>query len=716
MRVVIAEKPSVAGDIAKVIGATTRKREWYEGNGYCVTWCYGHLLELSVPESKVQWKAENLPIIPEKFLLKPIPMTLKDGQRPRLDVIKELFDRCDSIIVATDAGREGELIFRNLYTYLGCRKPFRRLWISSLTEKNIRQGFDNLRDGSDYDNLAKAAVQRNQADWIVGINATRAMTVACGCRGGFVLSLGRVQTPTLCMICKRYIENARFKPEPFWFLDGASVKDGITFKWRSEGRYDAESCGSNEEAEKCAKAAREAVLNKGFLTVEKVETKRVTEAPPILYDIDTLQKDANSKYGYTLDQSLAIAQSLYEKKVTTYPRTSSRYIPEDVFETVPDLLAGVTSNKEYGPVAEALLKSGRLNNRSVNNDKISDHHAIIITENAPSGLSEEEQNVYNLVLVRFLEAFSEDCVADKTKVTLSGGTEYFFTTSGRKDQRLGWRAVAKTGDFEDVELNDIDEVELSMRPLPEMHEGDRIDISKLEVIEDKTKPKPLLTDATLLTEMEKAGQRSDDKEVAKALKEIGIGTAATRSETLKTLIARGYVDRKNKKLSPTNLGLEMFVAVKDKAIANVAMTARWEIALDDIKEGTAGAEEFEKSIKDYTVSLTKEILKGDGLQRIRGKIDEAMEKMIVKCPRCGREVKFSEKSAWCVGRKDNTCSFGVWREIAGKKLSDDTLRTLIQKGQTKLLSGFKGKKGDFNARLILESDGKVSFEFEKKKS
>lgn len=709
MRVVIAEKPSVARDIANVIGADIRKTEWFEGNGFYVTWLFGHLLELDAPEAKGPWKVENLPLLPEKFVLKPIPMETKSGHRPRLDVIKELFDRSSGIVVATDAGREGELIFRNLYSYLGCRKPFERLWISSLTEKSIRDGFANLRDGHDYDRLAEAAEQRNLADWRVGINATRAMTLACGCRSGFILSLGRVQTPTLCMICRRYIEHENFKPEPYWYIDGSSVKDGLTFRWRGVDRYSVEN-GGREKGE----ADLRGIQALGYITVEEVKTESVTEAPPILYDIDALQKAANSKYGYTLDQSLAIAQSLYEKKITTYPRTSSRYIPDDVFETVPELLKSVTGDKEYGQVASALLSGGKLNRRSVNNDKITDHHAIIITGNKPDGLTEEERNVYELVLVRFLEAFSPVCVADKTNVIFDGGGVK-FSANGRRDVSLGWRAVSRNGNFEEVELSDVDEVEMSMRPLPQMKEGDRIDIANVELIEDATKPKPLLTDATLLTEMENAGRKSDDKQVTEALREIGIGTAATRAETLKTLIARNYVTRSKKKLSPTPLGLEMFVAVKDMAIANVALTARWEIALGEIEDGTRESAQFEQKICEYTRRLTAEILKSGSLERLRRKVSAALDKEIVKCPKCGHEMRFGEKSAWCNTEKGG-CGFTVWRNVAGKKLSDDTLRSLITKGGTGMVSGFVGKSGNrFDARLKLETDGKVVFEFDKKK-
>lgn len=708
MKVVIAEKPSVARELANVIGASVRKPEWFEGNGYRVTWLYGHLLELDVPEANGPWVAKALPILPAKFLLKPIKHERKGGQRDRLDVLRELFRDCDYIIVATDAGREGELIFRNLYDYLNIPKPFKRLWVSSLTDQAISKGFAELLDGHDFDNMAEAARQRERADWMVGINATRAFSLACGCRQGMVLSLGRVQTPTLCMICRRYIENARFKPEPYWYLDGASVKDGVTFKWKGKDRYtnDPEKGISGKDL---GERDRNDVQGRGVLTVTSVKTDRVSEAPPLLFDIDSLQKAANSKYGYTLDQSLAIAQSLYEKRFLTYPRTSSRYIPEDVFAKVPDLLETVTGDEVYGETAKGLLKDRtKLNRRSVNDTKITDHHALIITENRPTELSEEERNVYELVLVRFLEALSPVCVADKTVVEMIGGTKgVMFVTNGRKDVSLGWRAVAKTGDYENVELDDVDEVELSMRPLPEMKQGDLIPIGKLELVEDATKPRPLLTDATLLTEMENAGRKSDDKEVVEALKEIGIGTAATRAETLKTLIERGYVVRSKKKLMPTDLGLEVFAAVKDKAIANIELTARWEIALREIEDGARQGSDFEERIRRFTERLTKEILSGGGLDRIRKRVEASIEKLVLKCPKCGHEVRNGEKSIWC-NDKDGGCGFVLWKDvIAGKKLGDETWKTLVRKGETGVLTGFRSKAGnEFSARLRLDSTGK----------
>ena len=698
MKVIIAEKPSVAREIARVVGATTSGKDYFSGGGYCVTWCYGHLLEIHAKEESGGWSVDSLPLIPKGFFLSPVQERGTDGKmhegrgiKERLNVIRDLFDRCDGIVVATDAGREGELIFRRVYSYLGCRKPFQRLWISSLTEQAIADGMAHLLPGSSKDNLAAAAEQRSQADWIVGINATRAFTLASGYRQ--VLSLGRVQTPTLCMICKRYVEHRDFKSEPFWFIEGESSKDGVSFKWRGRERYDNKDAGAM--AFGSVKAGR-------ILRVDKVVTERKNEAPPLLHDIASLQKAANGRYGYTADETLRAAQSLYEKKFITYPRTGSRYIPEDVFATIPKLLYSLKWNKEYADIARTIAAGGSLNRRSVNDAKITDHHALLVTGNEPKELSDKEQSVYDLVFTRVLEAFSPVSVADVTNVELSS-KGVVFETKGRKDVALGWRAVCKTGDYEDVELKDVDEVEMSMRPLPVMKEGDLIAIGKIELIEDKTKPKPLLTDATLLSAMEGAGRKSDDKEVAAALKEIGIGTPATRAEIIETLVRRGYVNREKKKLVPTPLGLEVYGSVRDKDVANVELTARWEIALDDIAEGKSAPIEFARGIRDFTRRITKELLDADDVKSLSTRMDAYS----VKCPKCGSPIRLGEKTAWC-----KACNFTVYRNVAGKKLSDSAMTDLLTKGATRMLGGFKSKAGkEFAAAVELLEDGKTRLVF-----
>ena len=694
MKLVIAEKPDMARKIAAVIGADSNRREWLEGNGYIVTWMYGHLVELYVPEAQGRWTLDNLPILPKEFKLAPIKIETREGQRPRLEVIKELMQRCSSFVEATDAGREGELIFRNLYEYMGIRKPFERLWVNSLTEESIAEGFKNLHESREFDGLAKAARQRERADWMVGINATRAFTLSLGADS--IMSLGRVQTPTLCIICERFIENQRFTPELYWFFRGVGDKDDMDVPWRSVGRY-----SKKDEAE----VDYAKVKSVGFLTVDDVSTERKTEEPPLLHDLSSLQKIANAKYGYKMDETLATAQSLYEKQLITYPRTGCRYIPQDVYDTLPATLRKMRSHDKYGPFIEDLL-AGKLNRRSVNNTKITDHHALLPTGRKAEGLDDREANVYDLIVARTVESLSAPCVADITVVKLSAaGVE--FETKGRKDISLGWRAVTRSGDYEEVRPDDVDEVEISMRPLPELSKGDRLAIKSIDLIEDTTKPKPLLTDATLVTAMENAGRFSDNKEFVAALKGVGIGTVATRAEIKNKLIARRYIMYQGKHILPTKLGLNVYSTIRDRSISSVEMTAQWELALEEVAEGKREEASFEDGIRDYTGEIVKNLLKGERLAKVR----EALQANRLKCPKCGEEIRLYEKSAWC-----KKCNYTLWRTIAGKRLSDDAMRKLLKERQTGLLSGFVSKKGtEFDAYIVLDSEGAATFEFPKRK-
>lgn len=708
METILTEKRSVAQEIASVIGASRNAGEWFEGNGYRVTWCFGHLLELDVPPDYDKWDIKKLPLIPQSFGLHPLLAGNnrdKDGKPvpdysvvKRLNSIKECFQSCDSIVCATDAGREGQLIFDNVYRYLGIRRPVKRLWISSLTEQAIREGMANLEDNDSpkYRNLATAGRLRNEADWIIGINATRAVTLASGFRYK-ALSVGRVQTPTLAMICRRYIEHQVFKPEPFWYLEGESTKDGVTFKWRSTGRYSSAADGT---------ADRNAVLNENDIVVQNVETERVLDQPPLLHDITSLQQICNARFGMTPDEVLDAAQSLYEKKLLSYPRTGSRYIPQDVFATIPALLKKLAKHPNYGDAAYKLIGE-KLNSRSVDDKKITDHHALLVTGVTPGdNLSEAEGKVYDIVLARVIEAFSPVSVSDVTVVTLSSA-DVEFSTRGRRVISQGWKAVSADVNEEDIELQDIDEIELSMRPLPSMKIGDHLPVDTVELIEDKTKPKPLLTDATLLSSMKNAGRGNDDKQVVAALRDIGLGTPATRAEIIKSLVIRGYVSRVKKKLIPTDLGLNIYRALKGMDVSNIEMTAEWEMALSDIADGIVDESVFSEKIRSYAAELTSQIVSEQGIQRIKDKIGE----LVPKCPKCGEPIRIGEKSAWC-----EPCGFTLWRNVAGKHLTDDQVRQLLKNRKTGVLKGFTSKKGStFDAALELKDDGSVSFAFASKK-
>lgn len=449
---IIAEKPSVARDIARIVGANSRQDGYLEGNGFIVTWAMGHLITLAMPEAYgfSAYKAEDLPIRPNPFQLivrqvrRDKDFVSDPAALKQLKVIRSCFDKVDRIIVATDAGREGELIFRYIYQHLGCRKPFDRLWISSLTDKAIREGLSNLKPGSHYDNLYYSAKARSEADWLMGINASRALSIAR--RGGY--SLGRVQTPILAMVCRRYIENRDFSSVPYWKLSALLKKEGISLK--------AVGC-KDYENEASAQTALATLRSQSQLTVESV-VRRVDEhgrikvthtAPPLLYDLTALQKDANRRHGFSADKTLSIAQSLYEKKITTYPRTGSRYISEDVFEEVPTLL------RKTGETLPTPL-----NRHSVDNTKITDHHAIIPTGETPQGLSAEEVTVYQMVVTRFIEAFSPDSEEDRMQVRFTDGTNT-FTWKACRQISLGWKAVQKGKEAEVDKKEDGDEQILS---------------------------------------------------------------------------------------------------------------------------------------------------------------------------------------------------------------------------------------------------------------
>ena len=683
---IIAEKPSVARDIARIVGATSKQDGYMEGCGYVVTWAMGHLIALAMPEAYgfSAYKAEDLPIRPNPFRLI-VRQVRRDKEfvsdpyvLKQLKVIRSCFDKADRIIVATDAGREGELIFRYIYQYLDCRKPFDRLWISSLTDKAIREGLSNLKPGSSYDNLYHSAKARSEADWLVGINASRALSIAR--KGGY--SLGRVQTPTLAMVCRRYIENRDFSSVPYWKLSVAVEKEGISLKAVSSSAF---------EDEANAQSALAMLREQSRLQVTSVARKVTHTSPPLLFDLTTLQKEANKKHGFSADKTLSIAQSLYEKKITTYPRTGSRYISEDVFEEVPALL------RKIG----AAIKSP-LNRHSVDNAKVTDHHAIIPTGETPSGLSADETTIYQMVVNRFIEAFSPNSEEERMLVRFTDGTNT-FTWKAYRQISLGWKAVQKGKEVEAEKKEDSDEQILSS--LPNLMEGEVLPLVDAEITEHKTKPKPLYTEATLLSAMEKAGKEVEDTESKKAMADCGIGTPATRANIIETLILRDYIRRDKKSIIPTEKGLAVYEIVKDKKIANAEMTGSWELALAAIEAGKMPSDKFSQGINSYVGTICEELLSLSSEQK---------SYPVYRCPKCGQQsVGIYAKVAKC---RHETCGFHVFRDVCGIHLSEDNIRDLISSGRTPILKGLTSKAGKkFNARLVLGEDYTTSFEFENKK-
>ena len=687
MKTIITEKPSVAREIARIVGATKREEGYFEGGGYAVTWAFGHLVQLAMPDGYGirGFVRDNLPVIPETFTLIPRQAKAEKGYKPdsgvtaQIKVIARLFNGSEQIVVATDAGREGELIFRYLYHYIGCSTPFVRLWISSLTDKAIREGLRNLENGSKYDNLFLAAKARSESDWLVGINGTQALTIAAG-HGTY--SVGRVQTPTLGMVCERYWENRRFTPEAFWQLH-------IAVDGNNDGTVKLSSSGKWKEKEP-ATALYNKVKEAGTATVTKAERKEKTEDTPLLYDLTTLQKEANAKHGFTAEQTLEIAQKLYEKKLVTYPRTGSRYIPDDVFAEIPKLLAFIGSMPEWkGKVQE---KAGPTR-RSVDGGKVTDHHALLVTGEKPLFLSKEDNTVYQMIAGRMIEAFSEKCIKDTTTVTAEcAGAK--FTIKGSVIRQAGWRAVHGEEDKEEISI-------------PDWQEGDTLTLKGCSITEGKTKPKPLHTEATLLSAMETAGKEVEDDTLRQALKDCGIGTPATRAAIIETLFKRGYMERCKKSLVPTEKGLALYSVVKTMRIADLALTGEWEKELARIERGELPADTFRKEIEAYTREITSELLACDKLF--------AHKDSGCKCPKCGTgTMQFYGKVVRC----DNAeCGLPVFRLKANRTLSDEEIKDLLTEGHTKLLKGFKSKQGkSFDAIVAFDGEFNTTFVFPEKKT
>ena len=704
MKVIIAEKPSVAREIARVVRATNRKEGYIEGSNYTVTWALGHLITAAMPEAYgfKGFHRESLPILPPVFTL--IPRQVKSGKGYKADpsvvaqlkVIEKLFKAAESIIVATDAGREGELIFRFIYEYLGIAKPFERLWISSLTDKAIREGLSNLKSGAEYDNLYYAARARSEADWLVGINATQAVSIAAG-YGTY--SLGRVQTPTLCMVCSRFWEHKKFTPQPFWQLS-LSVKDGDeNFRFSNPER-----CFNKEEAT----TLYEKIKAASHITIETIVRKEAKQEPPLLYDLTTLQKEANSRHRYSAEQTLTLAQKLYERGYITYPRTGSRYISEDVFEEIPALIAFLHDHPVWGIHTRNLSV---LNARSVNGKKVTDHHALLITGKKPIDVFGEEAVIYNMIIGRMLEAFSPRCEKDVTTVTaLCKGVK--FTLKGEIIRQEGWRSILKNEKEKDKDKELIEAEERESREngagvlIPEWNEGIQLDISACSLAQGTTKPKPLHTESSLLSAMETAGKELEDEELRARLKDCGIGTPATRAAIIETLFAREYMVRKEKSLVPTEKGLALYSIVKEMKIGNAEMTGQWEADLAKIEHGEMKEKDFRKDIESYATQITDELLSS--------KILFPQRRSDIHCPKCGKgSLVFYPRCAKC---SDADCGWTLFRTVAGKSLTDEQLTRLAVNGETDIIKGFTSKAGKrFEASLSLDGDFKTVFVFPERK-
>jgi len=644
MKVVLAEKPSVARDIARVIEAKTRHDGYFEGNGYQVTWSFGHLFSLQEPaaydSSFKRWSLSTLPIIPDQFQL---TLIQNDGVAKQFNTIKKLLRQAKDIICATDAGREGELIFRYIYQMAGCEgRPFQRLWLSSLTEEAIRSAFQNLRSGRQYDPLFAAARCRHQSDWIVGLNGTRNFTVRYGGSERILWSVGRVQTPVLAIIVNRDDQIRNFQPEPFWELMTTYRK--VTFKYKGN-RF------SKEEKAQKLKGQAEGHSFK----VLKVNGKRQSLNPPLLYDLTSLQRDMNQRYGFSAAQTLELAQSLYENKLLTYPRTDSQYLSNDMKSDVVEALRKLKPLKEKEISALDLNKLG-FNARIVNNKKVTDHHAIIPTGRLPKGISPQATKVFEAVLIRTIAVFYPKCIKEITTVE-GEANRVKFQAKGTRIVSPGWTVLYPQPQSKKEED----------QPLPEFV-PDETGPHTPFVRAGKTTPPRHYTENSLLAAMETAGRMVEDEQLREALKERGIGTPATRGEIIETLLKRGYIVRDQKRVTATNLGRYLIALIKNPNLKSPDLTGEWEGKLKAIERGEYDAGQFMREVTNFT----QQLIENSNLRDIGPESSN-------HCPRCGGAVVRGKKGYGCANWRDG-CQFVLWETYKEIRLSERQIQVLLQHG------------------------------------
>ena len=678
MRLVIAEKPSVAMNLAKVLGAGARRDGYTEGNGWLVSWCVGHLVELANADAYdprySKWAYEDLPIFPRQWHYIVLPNTKK-----QFDTLADLMKRPDveSLVCATDAGREGELIFRLVYQRAGCAKPVQRLWISSMEESAIRRGFDTLSDSASYDNLYAAALCRSQADWLVGINATRLFTTLYR---GRTLNVGRVLTPTLALLVEREEAITGFKKEKFYTVE----LDCGDFRAVSE-RF-----SKKPDADKLRMAC-----DGGTAVVRSVERKDKAERPPKLYDLTTLQREANRYYGFTAQQTLDLVQSLYEKKLLTYPRTDSQYITEDMEGTARRVITAVCS---VLPLFAGVSFEPDIR-RVANNAKVTDHHAIIPTVQLErqdiADLPKTEQQILNLVAMRLLCATGGKHTYDETEITISCGG-YSFAAKGRTVTAEGWKAVERR--FKDSLKSK--EKEEADKELPLLHENDVLESVAATVTEHYTSPPKAYTEDTLLSAMETAGNGEFDEDTEKK----GLGTPATRAGIIEKLVKSGYAERKGKSLTVSKDGINL-IAVLPDAVTSPAMTAEWENTLMQIERGEANASDFLNGIIGMTADLVKAHPSVSSEEASRFQTER---ESIGTCPRCGSPVYVGKGRYYC-GNRD--CSFCMWEDskfftAKKKKLTKKIAADLLKDGRAKLKGCYSEKTGKtYDAAVVLDDPG-----------
>ena len=706
MKLVIAEKPSVARDIANVLGAAQKRNGYLEGNGYLVTWCIGHLVQLANPEEYDEtlrrWKMDTLPIMPAEFRYEIVAST-----KSQFQIVQQLISRSEEIICATDAGRERQLIFE--YVLRLSRPPenciIRRLWISSMTDEAIREGFASLKDNEQYQRLYQSARCRSEADWLVGINFTRLFTI----RYGTKLTVGRVQTPTLALIVERQQAIENFQSAPYYQLQGHF--GSIRALWHRG------TVNRIEQKEEALKLQRELTGMDG--TVTKLDTSRKNEDRPLLFDLTELQREANRRFGYTAQETLSIAQSLYEKhKFITYPRTDSRYLTTDMKPQIPQLLKKIASvYPESVPFIQQIAsKKLPLDKRIINDAKVSDHHAIIVTGNIhqyqPQKLTPKENNVLKLIMIRMIAALSGKKVYDETKleITLDNQKDIFKAT-GRIIIDEGWTLVERTlsvkpaAQQDEAKAEDKEDKEDDQQILTGIALNQRVHLDKINILEKKTTPPKPYTEATLLTAMEKASREIDDKSLKESMKGKGLGTPATRAGIIEKLITVGYVERRKKNLYPTQQGI-MFIQLVPESIRQVEMTAQWELQLQEICDGKGNPEQFMQEIRQYVVQTVSENNSLENVQAVSRK--GTLRRVVGKCPKCGQNVIESDKSFYCDGfRMEHKCNFSLWKnnkylQARGITLTADMASELLSTGKMQVnnLTSKAGKQ--YNAIFYME--------------
>lgn len=701
--VVLAEKPSVAKDIARVIGATNKNNGYMEGGGYQVTWAFGHLVSLAQPDEYndkyATWDISDLPIIPEEFIYK---ATDDASARKQLNIIHSLFKNATEIVCATDAGREGEAIFRYIYNNIGCVKPFKRLWISSLTDSAISDGFAHLKTGATYDNLYYSAKARGEADWLVGLNATRSLTIVSGSKKP--LSLGRVQTPTLSLICSRYMQHSEFTPTQYFYIEVILFASNKVFTSKFPSvRFDN-------------KTAAEVFINKIGEQVTVCEKIRAIkkEKAPLPFDITSLQAEANRKFHLSAQKTLDIVQALYEGKLLTYPRTGSRYLGNDMVDEIRQhitLLQPLHITPSFDDCMDFLSKNDDINLACFDSNKLTDHHAIIPTfQNIEkvSSLNDVEKKIYFLVCKQLVMALMPQCEKDTLSYKFSfSQSEDRLEAHGYKIINAGWRTMQ---DADDSTNNN--EEEESNQSLPDIEEGSMADVRDKHIKDAMTKKPTLLTEATLLKAMETAGRNLDDEEAAQAMKDCGLGTPATRASIIETLYKRAYVICEKNKLIPTALGLEVYALTKDAVIGNAAMTGEWEKKLNMIADGHYDKDNFIEAIKDFIRAEVVRLSKAGQTISKSAQVDDIK----LKCPICGSNLMQSPKAFGCSQYKSG-CKFVVWKTIGGKEFTLGNLKKLLENGKSDVIKGLTSKDGKkFDAAIAFDKENmRTKYVFEEKK-